>query len=119
MFSECTRTVKIRWDSWGHAMTTDPLTAQKNAELFKERRNRQWIVTVPMVVLVFGLIWFRDHPGQALMGVGANAFAPVFLVALAAVTIFTFRNWRCPACNGYLGKAISPKFCPKCGAQLI
>lgn len=45
-------------------MTTDPLTVQKNAELFKERRNRQWIVTIPMVVLVFGLIWFRDHPGS-------------------------------------------------------
>ena len=99
-------------------MAVDQLQSPKNQELFKERRNRQWIVTCPMVLLVIGAMWFRDHPGQALMGVGANVFFPIFLAALALVTIFTFRNWRCPACNGYLGKAVSPKFCPKCGAQL-
>ena len=31
---------------------------------------------------------------------------------------FSFRNWRCPACNGYLGRSMSMNFCPKCGVEL-
>ncbi len=99
-------------------MAIDQAQSQNRQKVFRERRNRQWMVTAPMVLLVIAAMWFRDHPGQALMGVGANVFFSVFLASLALVTIFTFRNWRCPACNGYLGKAISPKFCPKCGSQL-
>ena len=92
--------------------------AQKNIELFRERRKRQWVVTLPFILLVLGALWFRDHPDQTLMAVGANVFFPVFLVALASVLVFSFRNWRCPGCNGYLGKAMNPKFCPKCGTAL-
>jgi hypothetical protein len=32
--------------------------------------------------------------------------------------IFSFRNWRCPACDKYLGKAIGPRFYAKCGVAL-
>jgi hypothetical protein len=99
-------------------MAIDDLQSQKNIEIFKERRNRQWIVTIPFMLLVIAAVWFRDHPDQAPMGVAANTFFTIFLVALASVTVFTFRNWRCPSCKGYLGKAVNPKFCPKCGSQL-
>ena len=97
-------------------MTTDELQSQKNIEIFRERRNRQWIVTIPFVLLVFAATWLRDHPTQTF--VAANTFFTIFIGALVGITVFTFRNWRCPACNGYLGRAMSPKFCPKCGAQL-
>jgi hypothetical protein len=36
---------------------------------------------------------------------------------IISVLVFSFLNWRCPS-NKYLGKAINPKFCSKCGAQL-
>jgi len=39
-------------------------------------------------------------------------------VLVAAAVIFSFANWRCPACNGYLGRGINPKFCSKCGTEL-
>jgi DNA polymerase II large subunit len=37
---------------------------------------------------------------------------------IISVLAFSFLNWRCPSCNKYLGKAINPKFCSKCGTQL-
>ena len=97
-------------------MTTDELQSQKNIEIFKERRKRQWAVTIPFLVMVFAATWLRDHPDQAPIPV--NIFFTIFIVALAGITLFTFLNWRCPSCKGYLGKAMNPKFCPKCGSQL-
>jgi len=32
--------------------------------------------------------------------------------------VFSLYNWRCPACNKYLGKQRSPKYCSKCGVAL-
>ena len=48
--------------------------------------------------------------------------SPVGLVlligAMAAILIFSFQNWRCPACEKYLGKGGFPRFCPRCGVAL-
>jgi bacteriorhodopsin len=95
-----------------------PETAQ-HIETFRKRRTIQWIVTAPVIALVIGLMWFRDHSQEQLYGVSADKFAVVFLIALVAAFAFTFKNWRCPACNGYLGRAMNPKHCVKCGAQLL
>jgi predicted RNA-binding Zn-ribbon protein involved in translation (DUF1610 family) len=32
--------------------------------------------------------------------------------------VFSLRNWRCPACNKYLGKGTLPHYCPNCGVEL-
>ncbi len=95
-----------------------PGTTQ-HIETFRKRRKVQWIVTVPMIALVLGLLWFRDHPQAQFHGVTADKYAIVFLIGLVAAVAFTFKNWRCPACNGYLGRAMNPKHCVKCGAQLL
>ena len=87
-------------------------------EEFARRRNRQLLVSLPVVAafLIFavasqkGTVPFFGLP-PAL--VGGIAFA-VVLGTLA----FSLWNWRCPACNKYLGKGISPSFCPKCGVPL-
>jgi rubrerythrin len=39
-------------------------------------------------------------------------------MVVAGALIFSFVNWRCPACTRYLGRGWNPKFCPKCGVQL-
>ncbi|KAF0138149.1 MAG: hypothetical protein FD122_3859, partial [Stygiobacter sp.] len=36
---------------------------------------------------------------------------------LGAYAIFSFKNWRCPACDKYLAKQTNPSFCPNCGAK--
>ena len=39
-------------------------------------------------------------------------------VVILGVVLFSLKNWRCPACNAYLGKGMAPSFCSKCGIPL-
>jgi rubrerythrin len=43
---------------------------------------------------------------------------PVIVALVVGALVFSLKNWRCPACDKYLGKGISPSFCPKCGVAL-
>jgi len=82
------------------------------------RKRRQLMVTLPLIVVVIAVA-VADTSGGSLFGAfPAAAFLPVFLIIVFAVLIFSFRNWRCPACNKYLGKSLSLRFCPKCGIAL-
>ena len=84
---------------------------------FAKRRKRQWIVLIP-VLAVFALFLTMDEAtGNTPIG-PASAVLPLGFVITLGVVAFSFMNWRCPACNKYLGKGISPKFCSKCGVQL-
>jgi hypothetical protein len=40
------------------------------------------------------------------------------LTCLGALLAFTLWNWRCPACNGWFGRAWNPRFCAVCGVEL-
>mgnify|MGYP001402959415 CR=1 FL=1 len=42
----------------------------------------------------------------------------LIFAVLGAILVFSFRNWRCPACEGHLGKGMGARFCSKCGVQL-
>jgi hypothetical protein len=47
------------------------------------------------------------------------AFGPIALFAIAiGWVIFDGQNWRCPACDNYLGRAFNPKHCRRCGIEL-
>ena len=86
---------------------------------FAERRKRQIILAIPLVALVVGFAVFADERSPAaLPGIPASMVAPVFFAVVVGALIFSFRNWRCPACDKYLGKGVSPRFCPKCGVAL-
>jgi len=93
---------------------------QKNQEVideFRKRRNRQFIVPI----LVIGFIVFfilLEEKIVSLWGIPSQMFSGVFIALIIGVLIFSLKNWRCPACNGYLGKGSNPRFCQKCGVQL-
>ena len=80
-------------------------------EEFATRRKRQLIATIPILALLIGF---------ALVGERAeNTAYPFIMIGVVLVMlIFSLRNWRCPACDSYLGRGWNPKFCSKCGAQL-
>lgn len=99
-------------------MTQDPLQVERNIQEFKRRRKRQLMMSIPVVALLLISFWVRDHPDRIPFALSQNAFLTVFLAAIAFVLVFSLKNWRCPTCDRYLGKGISPRFCPKCGAQL-
>ena len=86
---------------------------------FAERRKRQIILAVPLVLLFLALSFLTDEKNRvALPGVPAAMVGPLLVAAVVGALLFSLRNWRCPACDKYLGKGISPRFCPKCGVAL-
>jgi hypothetical protein len=86
--------------------------------MFARRRRHQLAVAVPVTIAIVAAI-FGDEPGAgSVYGLPAAIWAPVLLVVVGTALIFSFRNWRCPACNRYLGRGLNPKFCPRCGVQL-
>jgi hypothetical protein len=87
-------------------------------EEFRRRRVRQLVAVVPFVAALIPLLMLEDAGPEGLFGIPAVAVAAVCGAVLIAGLIFSLVNWRCPACKGYLGKAISPRFCQKCGARL-
>src|SRR6266508_6960590 len=88
-------------------------------EDFAVRRKRQIILAVPLVVIIVGFAVLTDEEnGGVLLGMPVALTVPAFLVLVAGAIIFSLRNWRCPACDKYLGKGMNPRFCPKCGVAL-
>jgi len=85
---------------------------------FARRRRHQLVIALPVMVAIIAAI-LGDEPGAgAVYGLPAVVWAPILAVVVASALIFSFVNWRCPACNRYLGRGLNPKFCPKCGVQL-
>lgn len=83
---------------------------------FARRKRNQLIVVVPFVAAL--MLMMLSEGKDAVMGVPITIILPVAGVLIVAVLVYSIINWRCPACNKYLGKAMSPKFCTHCGAEL-
>lgn|SRR5262245_41763106 len=96
--------------------TSDQQTEFKR--LFSQRRRRQLLLAVPLFALVITMAVRSDSATPDILGIPPAVYGPIFLVLVLGALIFSFLNWRCPACKGYLGKAISPRFCSKCGVVL-
>ena len=84
---------------------------QKIQEEFAARRKRQLLVTIPAIAVVFLLALLGNRVRGAVLGI-------LILVGVGGRRVFSFRNWRCPACDGYLGRSMGARFCSKCGVQL-
>lgn len=83
---------------------------------FARRKKLQFAVAVPFILVLFGSILFRDL-AEAIADSGAAA--PIaFGAAVVGMLVFSLRNWRCPACDRYLGRSTSMRHCPKCGVTL-
>ena len=83
---------------------------------FSTRRRRQIFLAVPIVVLAVCVRIFSEQIQKT--GIPDAVWITVFLVLVLGAILFSFRNWRCPACDRYLGRSIGPSFCPKCGVAL-
>ncbi len=82
---------------------------------FSRKKRSQFLVAVPVIVVIVLLnLWGK----QAALGIPVAVVGPVAFVLVLGALAFSLFNWRCPACNKYLGKAISPKFCSNCGVEL-
>ena len=85
---------------------------------FAARRRKQRFLAVPLIAIFIVFAVFRDRKQSELFGLSAAIWGPMFLILVAGAVIFSFVNWKCPACNKYLGKNTNPIFCSKCGVEL-
>jgi hypothetical protein len=86
--------------------------------MFARRRRHQLVVAVPAMIAIVALI-LGDEPGAgAVYGLPVAIWAPALAIVVGTALVFSFLNWRCPACNRYLGRGLNPRFCPRCGVQL-
>jgi hypothetical protein len=81
---------------------------------FRQTRLYQAAVLVPAGGGVFLLSNARRY--SADFGFAPILLAAAFLIAVAA--LFSWFNWRCPACRTHLGLHWNPHHCPGCGFVL-
>ena len=87
-------------------------------DAFAVRRRRQILIAVPLVVTMFAFIVGTEEQAETIFGFPLAVAAPVFFAFIAGALIFSFKNWRCPACDKYLGKVWNPRHCHSCGVAL-
>jgi hypothetical protein len=75
---------------------------------YRRRLHRQVIVPVSCLGLI----------GMSFVIGGGDAGKTATFLCMIPLVGFTFWNWRCPACKGYLGKGSNHRFCPKCSVRL-
>ena len=85
---------------------------------FRQRRTRQLIVCVPVIAAIIPLVMLEDAGPAGLWGIPTSVVGAVCIAVIVAVLVYSLVNWRCPACNKYLGKGINPRYCRNCGTQL-
>lgn len=96
------------------------MAPEKNAgrivRLYKLRQGRQIAAIGIAVFLMAALLWKTDHPGIVLGALSRQTVTALILAVIAAFTVFSALNWRCPSCGRYLGHDIAPLRCRSCGA---
>ena len=93
----------------------------ENAKITIEFRNRR--AAIVRLAIILGVL------SVAVLILAYQGMAPKYVSATILILFFVFaaivnlRLWRCPACNGHLGKLYlglnEPRYCPRCGVKLI
>ena len=84
---------------------------------FRKRRRLVGLSSIPFFVLAAVAVLSRMTSGRFL-GIPFATAGPLAYVTFLATFIFHILIWRCPACQGFLGLAGPPNFCPKCGTRI-
>jgi hypothetical protein len=85
---------------------------------FAKRRRRQLLAAIPIVAIIVLRVVLDKEAEASFLGQSGGLVIGGALVVILGTIAFSLWNWRCPACNKYLGKGISPAFCAKCGVAL-
>ena len=86
-------------------------------DAYANRLRKQLIMIVLLFAVMAPLPFIED--GATFFGLSGAVLGPISLVAIfVGWVIFNGRNWRCPACDNYLGRAFNPKHCRRCGIEL-
>ncbi|MCI0451348.1 MAG: hypothetical protein L0Z51_03025 [Candidatus Latescibacteria bacterium] len=94
--------------------TDQQRAAFKDAYTKRFRKERAMLVLLFAVMVPFAL----TDDDRTVFGLSETVLGPIAIAAMVGGVIFSFRNWRCPACNKGLGRAFNPKRCRWCGIEL-
>ncbi len=100
---------------------TAQATEEQRAEfrrLFIVRRRRRRLGAVTFLALVLAVLILRLRGVEEVFGVPSGRWGLYVFVYGVVIVLFSFVNWRCPACNRPLGRHGNPRFCFRCGAPL-
>ena len=85
---------------------------------FEERRSKLTRLAI-IIGIVVGAVSLMAYEGGISKAITAIFLSGSFVWAL----VVHVKLWRCPSCNGHLGRLSLvlklPKFCPHCGIHLI
>ena len=77
---------------------------------FAAKDRRQFVTFISIVSIVLLMLLTAGH---------LPWFVPVSGLAIVmGAFVFSFVNWRCPACGKYLGQIPVRRHCPRCGVAL-
>jgi len=96
-------------------------TEEQRAEfrrLFVVRRRRRRLVAATFLALVLAVLVMRLRGVEEVFGVPPGRWGLYVFGYFVVVVLFSFVNWRCPACNRPLGRYGNPRFCFRCGVPL-
>lgn len=82
---------------------------------FKKRIRKQFMVSL---IVIFVLLYINSDQFNSLITQIYKIDGMILILVAVCCLIFSLFNWRCPACNRYLGNSILPKYCKKCGVKL-
>ncbi len=85
---------------------------------YKKRRTRQLLIGIPLFPIAFSMGLLRRSDTVLFEGIPNSTLSMVGLIVILAALAFSFYNWRCPSCKGYLGRGFNPRHCHKCGCEL-
>ena len=101
--------------------TQDTMPTSEDHRFFREfalRKKRQIAISIPIWLVMIFTFAAADVEDAYLFGVAWFVWVPVVAVLLIVLVVFSIRNWRCPRCAKYMGKAFNPRYCQHCGGQL-
>jgi len=97
--------------------TTD--LSEKDVIAEFEKRRRKLTLFAIIIGLIVGAVSFMAYQS----GMPKPMAGILLVVSFAWALIVHVKLWRCPACNGHLGRLYLglklPKYCPHCGIKLI
>ena len=70
------------------------------------------------MAIALAVLVLRLRGVEEVFGVPSGRWGLYLFGYGVAVVLFSFVNWRCPACNKPLGRYGNPRFCFRCGAPL-
>ncbi len=84
-------------------------------EYDKRRVRRRLLGIAWFIFIVAGGLGFG---ATGLEGTGRYVVMGTWMLVGVALVWASWRNWRCPACDGALDRD-EPRHCPHCGARLV